>query len=314
MQEIIAPIDRDLLEKELNEHVFVRPTNNGNNQLYIVNCHNAPNVLREIGRLRELSFRTAGGGTGKDCDLDEFDFGPSAYQHLIVCQPQDKEIIGVYRYIRTIDARDAQGEYHLATSEIYAFSDRMKEHYFLKTIELGRSFVQPKYQPSLENRKGLFSLDNLWDGLGALIINHPEMDYFYGKVTMYTHFQREARDLILAFMHHYFPDNENLIIVENPIQPQTDTSAFVASLQGLDYKAGHHILNSHVRELGENIPPLFNAYMNTSPTMKTFPTCINSHFGDVEETGILVTIKDIYESKKERHVNSYLKYLESKKA
>ncbi len=314
MQEIIQPIDRDLLEKELNREVFVRPTNNGNNELYIINCNNAPNVLKEIGRLRELSFRTAGGGTGKDCDLDEFDFGPSAYQQLIVWQPQDREIIGGYRYIRTIDARDSAGVYHLATSEIYSFSQRMEDFYFLKTIELGRSFVQPKYQPSLENRKGLFSLDNLWDGLGALIINHPEIDYFYGKVTMYTHFQREARDLILAFMHHYFPDNEKLIIVENPIQPQTDTSEFVASLNGLDYKAGHHLLNGRVRDLGENIPPLFNAYMNTSPTMKTFPTCINSHFGDVEETGILVTIKDIYESKKERHVNSYLQYLQARKA
>ncbi len=314
MQEIIAPIDRELLASELNESVFVRPTNNGNNELYIVNCHNAPNVLKEIGRLRELSFRTAGGGTGKDCDLDEYDYGDSAYQQLIVWEPRDKEIIGGYRYIHTINARDTHGEYHLATSEIYSFSERMKNHYFLKTIELGRSFVQPKYQPSSENRKGLFSLDNLWDGLGALIINHPDNDYFYGKVTMYRHFQREARDLIIAFMHHYFPDNENLIIVENQVFPSSDTTEFIDSLKGLDYKQGHHVLNARVRELGENIPPLFNAYMNTSPTMKTFPTCINPHFGDVEETGILVTIKDIYETKKDRHVSSYLRYLDTKKS
>lgn len=314
MQEIIAPIDRELLASELNESVFVRPTNNGNNELYIVNCHNAPNVLKEIGRLRELSFRTAGGGTGKDCDLDEYDYGDSAYQQLIVWEPIDKEIIGGYRYIHTINARDTNGDYHLATSEIYSFSERMKNHYFLKTIELGRSFVQPKYQPSSENRKGLFSLDNLWDGLGALIINHPDNDYFYGKVTMYRHFQREARDLIIAFMHHYFPDNENLIIVENQVFPSSDTTEFIDSLKGLDYKQGHHVLNARVRELGENIPPLFNAYMNTSPTMKTFPTCINPHFGDVEETGILVTIKDIYETKKDRHVSSYLRYLDTKKS
>jgi hypothetical protein len=312
MQEIIQPIDRALLEQELKDDLLVRPTHNGHNMVYIVNCHNAPNVLKEIGRLRELSFRTAGGGTGKDCDLDEFDFGPNAYQQLIVWQPEDKEIIGGYRYIRTIDAKDSNGVYHLATSEIYKFSEKMKGFYFLKTIELGRSFVQPIYQPSSENRKGLFSLDNLWDGLGALTIMHPEIDYLYGKVTMYTHFQREARDLILAFMHHYFPDNENLIIVDNPVHPIHDTSEFVESLKGHDYKEGHKILNARVRELGENIPPLFNAYMNTSPTMKTFPTCINSHFGDVEETGILVTIKDIYPTKKERHVKSYMEYLAGK--
>jgi hypothetical protein len=277
--------------------------------LYVVDCHTAPNVLREIGRLRELSFRAAGGGTGKDCDLDEFDFGPTAYKQLIVWQPQDKEIIGGYRYIKTIDARQENGDYHLATTEIYEFSDKMKNFYFLSTIELGRSFVQPKYQPSAENRKGLFSLDNLWDGLGALIIMHPEVHYFFGKVTMYTHFSKEARDYILSFMHHYFPDQEQLIKVEHPVEIEHDTKSFIETLKGLDYKDGHHLLNGKVRELGENIPPLFNSYMNTSPTMKTFPTCINHHFGDVEETGIMVTIADIYESKKDRHVSSYLKFL-----
>lgn len=312
MQDIIAPIDTAILESELNDRVFVRPTNNGGNRLYIVDCHNAPNVLKEIGRLRELSFRAAGGGTGKDCDLDEFDFGSRAYKQLIVWEPNNKEIIGGYRYILTIDARQPNGEYHLATTEIYRFSEKMRNHYFLKTIELGRSFVQPKYQPSAENRKGLFSLDNLWDGLGALIINYPEMEYFFGKVTMYTHFNREARDLILTFMHYYFPDHEHLIEVDNPLPITHDTTDFLESLHGLDYKEGHHLLNARVRELGENIPPLFNSYMNTSPTMKTFPTCINTHFGDVEETGIMVTIKDIYETKKDRHVSSYLKFLESK--
>lgn len=307
---IIDPIDRRLLEAELNQSVFIRPTNFSGNELYIVNCHNAPNVLKEIGRLRELSFREAGGGTGKSCDLDEFDFGPSAYQQLIVWQPEDKEIIGGYRFILTKDARQADGSYHLATTEIYEFSERMKSFYFLSTIELGRSFVQPKYQPSKDNRKGLFSLDNLWDGLGALIVKYPEVDYFFGKVTMYTHFNREARDLILSFMHHYFPDKEQLISVNNPLPLTHDTSAFVETLKGLEFKEGHHLLNSKVRELGENIPPLFNAYMNTSPTMKTFPTCVNNHFGDVEETGIMVTIKDIYESKADRHVNSYLKFLQ----
>ncbi len=306
---IIDPIDRDLLKSELNQSVFIRPTNFSGNELYIVNCHNAPNVLKEIGRLRELSFREAGGGTGKDCDLDEFDFGPSAYQQLIVWQPEDQEIIGGYRFILTKEARQTDGNYHLATTEIYEFSERMKDFYFLKTIELGRSFVQPKYQPSKDNRKGLFSLDNLWDGLGALIVKYPEVDYFFGKVTMYTHFNREARDLILTFMHHYFPDKEGLIKVAEPMGLTHDTSAFLEALKLLEFKEGHHLLNSKVRELGENIPPLFNAYMNTSPSMKTFPTCINSHFGDVEETGIMVTIKDIYESKADRHVNSYLKFL-----
>ena len=113
-------------------------------------------------------------------------------------------------------------------------------------------------------------------------------------------------------MQYYFPDDEKLISVEIPVIAEFDTTEFVESLKGLEYKEGHHILNARVRELGENIPPLFNSYMNTSPTMKTFPTCVNHHFGDVEETGILVTIPHIYELKKERHVQSYLNYLATK--
>jgi len=176
---------------------------------------------------------------------------------------------------------------------------------------LGRSFVQPEYQPSLSSRKGLFSLDNLWDGLGALVVMNTEYKYFFGKITMYSDFNKEARDLILSFMDHYFPDEENLVSIPSPIQRMFDCSSFLSELDGLEYKEGHKLLNSKVRELGENIPPLFNSYMNLSPTMRTFGTAINHHFGDVEETGIMVSIDDIYDQKKDRHVRSYTEYLES---
>jgi hypothetical protein len=177
---------------------------------------------------------------------------------------------------------------------------------------LGRSFVQPEYQPSVGSRKGLFSLDNLWDGLGALVVMHPEMKYFFGKITMYTDFNREARDTILRFMHHYFPDPDGLAIVDSPVVLEYECKDFMDKLQGLDYKDGHKLLNTTVRDLGENIPPLFNNYMNLSPTMRTFGTTTNSHFGDVEETGIMVTIQDIYDQKKDRYVLPYLEYLKSK--
>jgi hypothetical protein len=311
MERIIEPVDRELLKQELNENTFIRPTNNGNNQVYIVDGRLTPNVLKEIGRLREVSFRSAGGGSGKCCDIDKFDTGDIAYKQLIVWKPEDEEIIGGYRYILNIDSRNSQGEYNLSTAEICEFSDKLKNNYFPYTIELGRSFVQPKYQPSSENRKGLFSLDNLWDGLGALIVMHPEIKYFYGKVTMYSKFNREARDLILSFLDYYFPDHEQLITLIHPVKKEFDTSAFINAIRGLSFKDGHHILNQRVRALGENIPPLVNSYMNLSPTMKTLGTSKNPHFGDVEETGILVTIADIYPTKKDRHVYSYLDFLKN---
>ncbi|MBN8702426.1 MAG: GNAT family N-acetyltransferase [Bacteroidetes bacterium] len=305
MQNIIAPIEKKLLEAELSKERFIRHTNNGNNDIYIVNYHNAPNVLKEIGRLREVSFRQAGGGTGKELDLDDFDTSAKPYQQLIVWNPEEKEIVGGYRYIKCGEAEIKNNIIQLATTEIFTFSENFIKNYMPYTIELGRSFVQPKFQPSAENRKGLFSLDNLWDGLGALVIDNPEINYFFGKVTMYTDFNIEARDLILTFMKTFFPDKERLVIPLNELQIKNDLTEFIHTIKPLPYKEAHHILNKKVRALGENIPPLVNAYMNLSATMKTFGTCVNNHFGGVEETGIMVTIADIYESKKERHVTSY---------
>ena len=312
MQPILEKIDRSLIQGELTRERFVRPTNNSNNEIYIFDGNTAPHLMNEVGRLREIAFRMGGGGTGKDRDIDEFDLGPTNYKQLIVWNPAELEIIGGYRFALCEDVKDEQGNYHLSTSEIFKYTDKLKREYFPFTIELGRSWVQPAYQPSAENRKGLFSLDNLWDGLGALTVLYPEIRYFFGKVTMYPDFNVDARDHILSFMHAYFPDNEDLVIVENPLQISTDCREFLQSIQGLPYKEGHALLNQYVREKGENIPPLFNSYMNISPSMKTFGTSVNTHFGNVEETGIMINIADIYPSKKERHVESFKQFLSEK--
>lgn len=306
MQAIIDKISRKAIKEELARDKFVRHTNNGHNEIYIITHNDSPNVMMEIARLRELTFRYAGGGTGKSFDVDNFDSGPHAYKQLLVWNPEDEEIVGAYRYIKCSDGEFKNGKVELATSHLFEFSDTFYKDYLHKTIELGRSFVQPDYQPGEHFRKGIFSLDNLWDGLGAIVIDNPEVEYFFGKVTMYTHFNVQARDMILAFMHHYFPDNEKLVSPIRPVTIKTDVSEFLQSIQGLSYKEGHSILNRNVRALGENIPPLINAYMNLSPTMKSFGTAINPTFGNVEETGIMVCIADIYDSKKERHVKTYI--------
>lgn len=306
MKNIIEAVSKEALLSELTKERYVRKTNNGSNEIYIITHHNSPNVMREIGRLRELTFRHAGGGTGLEIDIDEFDTSSHPYQQLLVWNPVDKEIVGAYRFILCKDAEFSEGKINLATTELFNFSDQFYKQYVPYTIELGRSFIQPLYQPGENMRKGLFSLDNLWDGLGAILVDNPSQKHFYGKVTMYTDFNVEARDYILAFMKYYFPDKENLVYPIHSIETKTNTDNFIALLKGLDYKEGHAVLHKHVKALGENIPPLVNAYMSLSPTMKSFGTAINPTFGGVEETGILVTMADIYESKKERHVNSYL--------
>jgi hypothetical protein len=311
-ENLIDPIPTANLIEELTEDIFIRPTNNASNEIYIFKGDDKPNLMAEVGRLRELTFRAAGGGTGKSVDIDEFDSGPYSYSQLIVWDPAENQLVGGYRFVMVPNTKDAEGKFHLSTSEIFEYTDHLTNKYFPSAIELGRSFVQPDYQPSAGSRKGLFSLDNLWDGLGAMVIMNPEYKYFFGKITMYTDFNREARDLILSFMDHYFPDNENLVNIPSPIHREFDCKTFRENLKGLEYKEGHKLLNQLVRELGENIPPLFNSYMNLSPSMRTFGTAINHHFGDVEETGIMISIDDIYDQKKDRHVNSYIDYLNSK--
>lgn len=303
MEEIIPPISKEVLKSELTKDRFLRYTRKGDNEIYVVNQKNAPNTLQEIGRLREVTFRASGGGTGLSVDLDEFDTNEICYEQLIVWSPEDEEIIGGYRFIKCADAiDDSTGEIHLSTTHYFDFSDRFIKEYLPYTIELGRSWVQPNFQPTVNPRKGLFALDNIWDGLGALVIFNPEIRYFFGKVTMYPNYNTASRDFLLHFMHHYFPDNENLMKPFHPLVQNYDKKYVEEQLKGLDFKDGFKVLNAAVRENGEFIPPLVNIYMNLSPTMKTFGTAVNPEFGNVEETGILVTIADIFEEKKERHM------------
>ncbi len=308
MKEIIAPVSKEALLAELTPDKLLRKTNKADNEIYIVTHLDSPNVMREIGRVREITFRDAGGGTGEELDIDFYDTCNDPYKQLIVWDPQAFEIIGGYRYILCNNLPiDQHGVVQLATTHLFRFSERFIKEYLPYTLELGRSFVQPHYQSSKAGAKALFALDNLWDGLGALIVDHPEMKYFFGKVTMYTHFHTKARNLIMYFFHKYFKDVEDLVTPIEPLDLGIDYEEMLRIFDGGSYKEDYRILSQKVRELGENIPPLINSYMNLSPSMKTFGTVINHEFGGVEETGIIVTISDIYEAKTDRHIETYIR-------
>lgn len=307
-QSIIAPIDKQLLKSELTPERQLRMTNKSNNEIYIITAHNAPNVMREIGRLREIAFREAGGGTGKDCDLDEFDTCENCYKQLIVWNPDQEEIIGGYRYLEgTKWEMDEQGQPRLATSHMFHFSEKFLREYMPYTIELGRSFVSLPYQSSRMGAKSLFALDNLWDGLGALTVIMPNVRYFFGKMTMYPSYIREGRDMILYFLKKHFDDKDKLVIPMKPLVIESDEKELAKLFCEDDFRADYRILNREIRKLGYNIPPLVNAYMNLSPTMKLFGTAINYGFGDVEETGILIAMDEVLEEKRVRHIDSFIK-------
>ncbi len=307
-QEIIQPISRELLKAELTPEKQLRMTNKSNNEIYIVTAHNAPNTMKEIGRLREIAFREAGGGTGKSMDIDEFDTCDNCYKQLIVWNPEDEEIIGGYRYLCGTDWElDENGQPILATSHMFHFSDRFIKEYMPYTIELGRSFVSLEYQNVQRNTKSIFALDNLWDGLGALTVIMPNVKYFFGKMTMYPSYIRRGRDMILYFLKKHFDDKDHLITPMKPLKIEADPAELERLFCEDDFKADYRILNNEIRNMGYNIPPLVNAYMNLSPTMKLFGTAINYGFGDVEETGILIAVDEILEEKRVRHIDSYVK-------
>ena len=300
MEPIIEPVARELLENELNEARLLRLTNNAGNRIYVVTAEDSPNTMREIGRLREWSFRDAGGGTGQPVDIDELDTVPGGYKQLVVWDPAAREIVGGYRFI----VSRSEHTPYLSTEHYFRFSDKFRREILPYTIELGRSFVQPHYQAVRENMKAIYALDNLWDGLGAIMVRNPDMRYFFGKVTMYGDYNHEARNILIYFLRKYFPDTENLVEPIYPIELDIDEEKMTALFCGGSYAEDYKILGREIRARNENVPPLINSYMSLSPSMRVFGTVRNPDFGDVEETGILITIDDIYPKKSERHIRN----------
>lgn len=303
MRPVIEKIDPALIEAELTPERLLRRSNKGDNEIYVVDAFNAPHTMREIGRLREIAFRDAGGGTGLECDIDEFDtMLPVPCRQMIVWNPATREIIGGYRFILGEDISLKEGVPNIATSHMFRFSDRFISDYLPHTIELGRSFVVTGYQNTGARPSSIYALDNLWDGLGALVVRYPQIKYLFGKVTMYPGYGTECRDMILGFMHRHFPDPDSLVTPIEQLPTQALSDEIQSRYTGKDYKDDYRILNHYIREHGRKIPPLVNAYMALSPTMRMFGTAINREFGDVEESGIFLVIDEIFDDKKERHM------------
>ncbi|MCH5232256.1 MAG: GNAT family N-acetyltransferase [Muribaculaceae bacterium] len=306
MQPIIEPIDRELIINELTPDRLLRKANKGDNEVYVVDAFNAPNTMREIGRLREIAFRDAGGGTGSECDIDEFDTMEVPCRQLIVWDPKDREIVGGYRFILGEDIKFKEGIPQIATSHMFEFSSKFLENYLPNTLELGRSFVSVGYQSTRSNTKAIYVLDNLWDGLGALTVIYPQIQYLFGKVTMYPAYGIYGRDILLGFLHKHFHDYDRLVWPIEELQSEALSPEIQRIFTGESFREDYRILNQKIRSLGQNIPPLVNAYMSLSPTMKVFGTAINKEFGNVEETGIFFKISEIFDEKKRRHIHSFL--------
>lgn len=312
MKPIIPPIDRSILKAELNEERLLRTTNRAGNELYIVGPE-ATNVIREIGRLREIAFRNDGGGTGEPLDIDKFDTDPSyGYKQLVLWDPETEEIIGGYRFCICDEAVfDRFGQPILTSTHMFEFSKKYLKERFTNTLELGRSFVSVEYQSSKAGAKGLYALDNLFDGIGALgVLYKDRVKYLFGKMTIYPSYPEEARNMVMYFLTKYFSKGSKQIRLRKGITPVKVTSSqrrYAQLFSGSNYKEDYKILKAEVLKLGVNIPPLVNTYMNLSPTMVYYGTGVNDEFGDVLDSGIMITFADMYPEKRERHAESFRK-------
>lgn len=304
---IIEPIDVQLLKQELNKNTFLRNTTRGNNEIYVVNNENSPNVLREIGRLREVSFRAVGGGSGTECDLDHFDLEDKACFQVVVWNPEEEEIIGGYRFTKwSMASFHENGQPYVNTEHLFNFSQKFIDEYFPYCIEMARAFVQPKYQSAQAGRKALFALDNLWEGIGGVVASNPDVKYLTGKVTIYSSSPELSRKAMIYYLDMSFGDREGLLMSKNPElwTPQQE-DFFKELFTGDDYKENYLILNNFVKSFNDTIPPLIHLYVGLSPTMKTFGTTFDPDFGDCYDTAMMITVSDIYKEKFDRYIGSF---------
>lgn len=307
MKPIIPPVDREALKAELNPGTLLRTTNRAGNELYIVGPE-AVNVIREIGRLREIAFRADGGGTGEELDIDQFDTNPAyGYSQLVLWDPQAQEIIGGYRFCICENAVfRADGQPILTSSHMFSFSKKFIKEYLPHTLELGRSFVSTDYQSSKAGAKSLYALDNLFDGIAAIgILYKKQIKYFFGKATIYREYPEQAREMIMVFLNKYFGKKRRLIKIRKQVKVE-NPKKYSKLFKGLDYKEGYRVLKNEISQMGVFVPPLVNTYMNLSPTMIYFGTGINDEFGDVYDSGILVSFEEMYPEKTKRHSESFM--------
>ena len=317
MQIIIDPVPVDLLKAELTKSKKLEDTNKGHNELYIVTWQDSPNVVTEIGRLREVAFRAAGGSTGNAIDLDEYDKMEKPYKQLIVWDPDNEAIIGGYRFIFGSDATfDEKGQPVLASSHQFRFSQKFIDTYLPHVIELGRNFVAPEYQSSQQGgAKSIYAMDNLWDGLVAIVMKNPDLLYYFGKVTVYPSYDYIARDLIYHFLWKHFGDKEELVRPwdDQAVMPASDPGLMDLILHKDDPEEDYKLLRGAVRMRGVNIPPNVSAYVSITSRMLMFGTAVNRLMHNIEDTGILIPFDDIHHEKKRRHIGAYLRFFRSKR-
>jgi len=307
---LIKPVSRKLLREELTTDRLVRPTRIGSNEIYIFTAFNAPNLMQEVGRLRELTFRDAGAGFGTAVDIDHFDTDEYPCRQLIVWDPVAEDIIGGYRFniFHKFEGKPLR-DIPLANKSLYSISNTFTNEYIPYVVELARAFIQPKYQPKLAGRKAAFSLDNIWDGLGALVVKYQFIRYFFGRLTFFSNYDPKVRDLAFYFFAKHLQGEKALIQAKEPFALSTAIAELERVIDGRSVEEDYKKLNKAAKNHGILIPPLVKSYFNVSGTMKVFEPVFDPYFCSTYAAAIMVTIADVYPAFIKRYITPYQHYL-----
>ena len=297
MRPVLSPVSPVVLQKQLQHCRFLRMSRRGNFELYAFRHRTESPLLLEIGRLRELSFRLSGSGTGKAFDLDEFDTGPNANLQLIAWDAHGKKIAGGYRLQHFSDAFDGV-QFHLPSAELFNYSEEFRSRYLPKTMEIGRSWIHPEYQSSGPLARSIFVLDSLWEGLGAVVQSTPQTEFLFGKVTVPRSYPPHVRDLIIGLLNCYFGKQRGLVRAKKPLQIAPHIGLFY---NGLDLKRAMSELRNTIGFYGYRIPPLISAYIKLSDHMLAFDSAINTSFGQVPDTAVLFEVAKLHPDKRARY-------------
>ncbi|GAB57841.1 GNAT family N-acyltransferase [Rheinheimera nanhaiensis] len=292
---IAHPEDRIALKKAIAQCELLGHTSDGK-QIYLYQHQQSSPIMREIGRLREIAFRAVGEGSGQRRDLDRYD---SHYEQLILWDKDDLEIVGAYRFANSRKVLAEHGPAGLYTASLFQF-DHSMQPYLAAGLELGRSFVQPRYW-------GKRSLDYLWYGIGAYLRRNPDIRYLFGGVSLSASYPRAARDLMVYFYSLYFADTGLSAVSHQPYQlPQAILSELQQHFSGNDYLADFTQLKHLLANMGLSIPTLYKQYSELCEPggVKFLAFGTDPDFANCVDGLVLVDLQQLKAAKRARYLTA----------
>ncbi|SFE83075.1 lysophospholipid acyltransferase family protein [Nitrosomonas sp. Nm166] len=297
IENIIHPVRTQSIRKEMKASQLIGKTQDGKH-IYLFDYLPNSSVMREIGRLRELSFRQVQEGTGNALDIDSYD---RYYRHLILWDEDELEIIGSYRIGEASRILKEYGETGLYTNSLFTFNKTFMP-YLEHAIELGRSFIQPRYQ-------GKRSLDYLWYGIGAYLYQHPEVRYLFGPVSLSTSWPEPAQKVIASFYTTLFGNDRSIAKPRMPFNFDQikDFVPFRHVTDEVEYKKAFSIFKEKMDDLNVKVPVLYKQYVELCQPggCEFFGFNVDPKFSNCIDGLILVHINTIKEKKYQRYIESH---------